>query len=305
MADMQVIKSGDIQIAAYHWGRPESSKIKKQTIVCIHGYPDSAEVWTNIAEQLAERFHVVAYDVRGSGQSSTPSGTAAYAFEHLTGDLKAVIDAVSPDQPVHLLAFDWGALQAWEAVLGDRLQGRIASYSAAAPSLDHVGHWFQRHLRSRKPADWLAALQRGVGSSYMVMLKTPLLPELTWRLGLAKLWPRIVSRLERTPVSAPASLASDAHYGLGLYRANLLPPLLKPGLRKTDVPVQLLVLSADPFVPAAMFEGMEEWAPNIQTTEIDGGHWWPLSQAEKAAGAIGHFIESISATAGKARRARA
>lgn len=301
MTDMQLIKSGDMQIAAYHWGRPASSKAKKQTIVCIHGYPDSAEVWTKIAEQLAERFHVVAYDVRGSGKSSTPSGTAAYAFDHLVGDLQAVIDAVSPAQPVHLLAFDWGALQAWEAVLGDRLQGRIASYSAAAPSLDHVGHWFQRRVSSKNPADWLAALQRGLGSSYMVMLNAPLLPELTWRFGLAKLWPRLVSTLERTPVNAPASLASDARFGLGLYRANLLPPLLNPGQRKTSVPVQLLVLSRDPFVPAAMFEGMEEWAPNIQTTAIEGGHWWPLSQAEKAAGAVARFIESL--TPGKTRPA--
>lgn len=303
MMHTQFISSGNINLAAYHWGRPQGSKDKRKTIVCIHGYPDSAEVWTHVAAQLSERFHVVAYDVRGSGQSSTPGGTAAYAFEYLVDDLKAVIDAVSPDRPVHLLAFDWGALQAWEAVLGGRLQGRIASYSAAAPSLDHVGNWFHRQLRSKHAADWLKAFQRGLASSYMVMLNAPLLPELTWRLGLGRLWPRIVSALEKTPVKAASTLLSDARHGLGLYRANLLPPLFNPSQRQTDLPVQLLIMSRDPFVPPSMFEGMEEWAPNLQKTEIDGGHWWPLSQAEKVAGSVSRFIEETMAAAPKVRRA--
>lgn len=301
MTPTQFIQSGEIRLAAYHWGQPQGKKDKRPTIVCIHGYPDSAEIWTHIAEQLAERFHVVAYDVRGSGQSSAPQGTAAYAFDYLVDDLKAVIDAVSPDRPVHLLAFDWGALQAWEAVLGGRLQGRIASYSAAAPSLDHVGNWFHRRLGSGSASEWLQALQRALGSSYMVMLNIPLLPELTWRLGLGRLWPRIVSALEKTPVKAAASLPDDAKHGLGLYRANLLPLLFKPGQRKTSLPVQLLIMSRDPFVPAAMFDGMEEWAPNLQKAEIDGGHWWPLSQAGKVADTVSRFIEETVAAQPKAR----
>lgn len=294
MTPTQIVPSGAIKLAVYQWGQPRNRKDKRQTLVCIHGYPDSAEVWTRIAGQLAERFHVVAYDVRGSGQSSAPRGSAAYAFEFLVDDLRAVIDAVSPKRPVHLLAFDWGALQAWEALLGGRLQGRIASCSVAAPSLDHVGNWFQRRLASNKPADWLQALQRGLGSSYMVMLNAPLLPELTWRLGLGRLWPRIVSALEKTPVKASASLLGDATHGLGLYRANLLPALFKPSQRQTDVPVQLLVMSRDPFVPPAMFEGMEEWAPNLQKAEIEGGHWWPLGPLEKVLVPVSRFIEETA-----------
>src|SRR4051794_15964173 len=42
------------------------------TVVLIHGYPDSKEVWAQVAGQLADRFHVVLYDVRGCVRSSAP-----------------------------------------------------------------------------------------------------------------------------------------------------------------------------------------------------------------------------------------
>lgn len=285
-----MISSGDIHLAVYEWGQANSTH---PTLVCIHGYPDDASVWTAFAEHLSDRYHVVAYDVRGSGRSSKPKATSAYKFDYTTGDLKAVIDFVSPDRPVHLIGYDWGGLQGWDAILSGRLQGRISGYSVAAPSLDHVGHWFQRRLRSGKISALRQFVQRAVGSSYMGVIQLPILPELTWQFGLGKLWPYLVGRIEGTTVPANPHLVSDAKYGLGLYRANLTPKLIHPSLRTTDLPVQLLILTEDPFVAPIMFEGMEEWAPNSQTTDIKAGHWWLLSQPALVAEQIAAYIEQI------------
>lgn len=49
----------------------------RPTIVLVHGYPDSKEVWTDIAGQLADQWHVVLYDVRGHGRSTAPPCAAA------------------------------------------------------------------------------------------------------------------------------------------------------------------------------------------------------------------------------------
>lgn len=285
-----IIRSGDIQIAVYQWGQAQNTK---PTLVCIHGYPDDASVWAAFAEQLADRFHVVAYDVRGSGLSSKPKSTSAYQFDQLTSDLGAVIDFVSPHRAVHLIGYDWGALQGWDAILSDRLKGRISGFSTAAPSLDHVGQWFQRRLRSGKVAELRQFVQRAVGSSYMAMIQLPILPELTWQLGLGKLWPHLVGRMERTVVPANPNLVSDATHGLGLYRANLIPALTQPSLRRTQLPVQLLIMTHDPFVAPIMFEGMAEWAPNSQPTSIKAGHWWLLSQPQIVAEQIALYIDQI------------
>ena len=66
------VHSGNICLAAYHWGRLDEDR---ETIVLVHGYPDAADVWQLVAERLAADFNVVAYDVRGTGLSDIPETT--------------------------------------------------------------------------------------------------------------------------------------------------------------------------------------------------------------------------------------
>src|SRR4051812_35714209 len=85
----------------------ESGPSGAPIVVCVHGYPDDHTLWDGVTAELAQRYHVVAYDVRGAGKSGKPQGRQAYRLDQLVRDLAAVIDAVSPDHPVHLLAHDW------------------------------------------------------------------------------------------------------------------------------------------------------------------------------------------------------
>ncbi|WP_408640330.1 alpha/beta fold hydrolase, partial [Saccharomonospora halophila] len=94
--------------------------------------------------RLRGRFRVVTYDVRGAGESDAPREVAAYRLDTLAADLLAVLDGVAGDRPVHLLAHDWGSIQAWHAVTGPWLRGRVASFtSISGPDLDHAAHWFR------------------------------------------------------------------------------------------------------------------------------------------------------------------
>ena len=114
-------------------------------VVAVHGYPDDHRVWDGVAAALSHRFRVVTYDVRGAGASQAPAGREGYDLDLLAADLRAVVDAVSPDEPVHLLAHDWGAIQTWHAVTGTALEGRVASFtSISGPCLDHVGLFLRR-----------------------------------------------------------------------------------------------------------------------------------------------------------------
>lgn len=295
MTPTQFVRSGSVDLAVYTWGERPSRERPRPVLLLVHGYPDSAELWTGVAEELAQHCFVVAYDVRGAGLSSAPSGSAAYALDELVDDLAAVVDALSPDAPVHLVGLDWGALQGWEAVWSERLRGRIASYSAGTPALDHVGRWFQRRLRRPTPRNLIEFASQALGSSYMMAFQLPLLPELSWRLALGRLWPWLLKQVEGVEVEARLTQVEDGQHGLGLYRANLLPRLLRPRPQPTDVPVQLLIMRRDRFVPARVFEGVEETTPNLRCTELDAGHWVALSQPQLLADAVADFVTSVEA----------
>jgi len=117
----------------------EAGERSQPTLVFVHGYPDTKEVWLPVIELLAPEFHVVAYDVRGAGSSSAPRGPAAYAIDRLAADFAAVCDAVAPGERVHLVGHDWGGVQGWEFVTASRFEGRIASFTTiAGPALGHV-----------------------------------------------------------------------------------------------------------------------------------------------------------------------
>ncbi len=105
---MSYIKTGtdasgnDIKIFYQDLGGSNAS----QTIVLIHGWPLSHEMWDyQLAELPAHGFRVVAYDRRGFGKSSqTWDG---YDYDTLTDDLKAVMDALDL-QNVTLVGFSMG-----------------------------------------------------------------------------------------------------------------------------------------------------------------------------------------------------
>ena len=90
------------RIAVHEYGDPAAP-----VLICIHGYPDNATLWKPVTERLPTDFRITAYDVRGAGDSDHPRGRAAYHLDRLEDDFLAVLDAVSPDRPVHVRAHDW------------------------------------------------------------------------------------------------------------------------------------------------------------------------------------------------------
>src|SRR5258705_5406142 len=79
------------------------------TIVLLHGFPSASHMFRNLIPQLADRFHVIAPDLLGFGQSDMPSRERfTYTFEALTGVLEGFTDAVGFDRYA-LYVFDYGA----------------------------------------------------------------------------------------------------------------------------------------------------------------------------------------------------
>jgi len=187
------VASGGVGIAVSETGDPDG-----QVIVFIHGYPDTKEMWSEVLARLPDRFHAIAYDVRGAGQSDRPQRTADYDFERLGDDLLAVADAIAPGKRIHLVGHDWGGLQGWEFATQPRFAERLASFTAiAAPSLDQVSIGGEELLRRGRLLRWLSRLRR---SWYIVTLLVPGVAELVWR-GIGPRWGSVLRRREGLPVS--------------------------------------------------------------------------------------------------------
>ncbi|WPW20198.1 SDR family oxidoreductase [Streptomyces sp. HNS054] len=287
------VRTGGVELCVAELGDPE-----RPAVVLVHGYPDSKEVWSRVAPRLAERFHVVAYDVRGHGGSTAPRPLrGGFTLEKLTDDFLAVAEAVSPHRPVHLVGHDWGSVQGWEFVTVPRARERILSFtSVSGPSLDHFGHWIKSRVSRPTPRRAGHLLGQGVRSWYVYALHTPVLPELAWRGPLGRYWPRLLERMERVPGDGypTASLPSDAAHGAWLYRDNVRSRLGDPRPDAyAHVPVQLVTPLGDRFLSPRLHDGLEQWAPRLTRRTLSSGHWVPRSRPDQLATWIADFVTSV------------
>lgn len=286
------VRTGGVELCVAELG-----DATQPTVLLVHGYPDSKEVWTEVAERLADRFHVMLYDVRGHGRSTAPQPLrGGFTLEKLTDDFVAVADAVSPDNPVHLVGHDWGSVQAWEFVTVKRTEGRIASFtSMSGPSLDHFGHWIKKRMTRPTPRKVGQLLGQGAKSWYVYMLHTPVLPELAWRGPLGKQWPKILQRMEKVPAGdyPTSSLPSDAAHGAWLYRDNVRARMRRPRADAyAHAPVQLITPSGDIFLSERLYDELEMWAPELVRRTIPAKHWVPRTRPDQLAAWITDFVTS-------------
>ena len=92
-------------------------------VVCVHGYTSSAEAFNALARQFHDRFHIVAPDVRGHGESAwSPDG--AYHYRDQVADLAGLVDQLG------LARF---------TLIGTSMGGIIAMAFAAAHAARLVG----------------------------------------------------------------------------------------------------------------------------------------------------------------------
>ena len=61
-------------------------------IIFIHGFPLNKTMWDNQVELLKNEFRVIAYDIRGHGESD--AGNDAFSIELLVSDLIGFMDSL-------------------------------------------------------------------------------------------------------------------------------------------------------------------------------------------------------------------
>ncbi len=261
----------------------------KPALVLVHGYPDNQEVWEPIIEQLISDYYIVTYDVRGAGQSSIPKRIRDFTLAKLSQDLNRVTTTLLPHRAYHLAAHDWGSIQSWESVTDPKFSNKILSYTTiSGPCLDHAALWMRKQFSSNKPKFFKQLAK----SWYIVAFQLPVLAPTVWHFFNPQRWGKILEQLEHSknlPVNE--NIASDGQYGIGLYRANFAPRLLRPRQRYAVCPIQAIVLKYDNFVSPELIDEIPHWAEHFSKVELEANHWAVLSRPKEIAEHIRQFIE--------------
>ena len=86
-ANSHWVDRDSVRLHHLDWGNPD-----RPALVLMHGARLHAQVWNHFVRRMHERFHIVALDQRGHGDSGW-SAQDGYHFEELYRDLRAVVEA--------------------------------------------------------------------------------------------------------------------------------------------------------------------------------------------------------------------
>jgi pimeloyl-ACP methyl ester carboxylesterase len=239
-------------------------------VLLLHGFPDSSEVWRDVAPLLVAAGHrVFAPDLRGFGQSDAPPRTADYALGHIVADLRALISRVLHDEPVRVIGHDWGAVAAWCLALEH-------PQLVPAQVVLSVGHPRQYAL---------AGLEQKLKGLYTLAWQWPGLAE-RWLAqrqyaglrGWGRQHPQIGACVKE--LSRPGRLTA----GLNWYRANLRRILVGPWTACT-VPTLGVWSEHDHFLAEDQMKlsAQQVTAPWRYERIAGAGHWLPLEAPQQVA----------------------
>lgn len=87
----------------------EAGPTNAPTLLLLHGFPTSSHMFRNLIPALSDRYHVVAPDYPGFGQSSMPAaGQFAYTFNHLADVIESFSQKLKLER-YSLYVMDYGA----------------------------------------------------------------------------------------------------------------------------------------------------------------------------------------------------
>jgi pimeloyl-ACP methyl ester carboxylesterase len=246
-------------------------------VVCLHGFPQDATAYDEVAPLLVEHgFRVLVPDQRGYSPGARPDGRASYALRELVADVLALIDEAGVEK-VSVVGHDWGGAVAW--TVAGRHPDRVASVTAL--STPHPAALQQAALRSTQAAR----------SAYMAFFQVPRVPETLLLARRAHLL-RTLLRGSGLPTSAAEHYATRMlepgalRSALGWYRA--LPFGTGYSAGRVRVPAGFLTGGREPFFAPAAERRTGEFVSGSFTSRRldDAGHWLPETRPHDVAAMV-------------------
>lgn len=201
-------------------------------VLLLHGFPEFWYSWRHQIPALAERFRVVAPDMRGYNQSEKPVGVHRYRLGTLMEDVAGLIRHLGEESAV-LVAHDWGGGVAWPfAAFYPDMVKRLIILNCPPPQV-LIRHLIKNPAQRRR-------------SYYIFLFQLPFLPEFFmrrrdylmvkrvfkgWLLDKGALTPYDIAMFKEA-AAKPYALTGSINY----YRAAFRQFLRSPRGKAEDVP---------------------------------------------------------------------
>jgi pimeloyl-ACP methyl ester carboxylesterase len=254
------------------------------TVVLLHGYPSSSRMYAPLIPQLADRYHLIAPDYPGFGQSEAPSPSRyRYTFDHLAETMDALLEQLEVDRYV-LFMQDYGGPVGMRMALGhpQRVQALLVQNANAYQEglgVKWAGiarYWADPAAHPEQVAAFMSlegAKQRHLGDSPHPERYDPD----TWTEEFA-----LLSRPGQREIQA--ALLYD-------YRTNVAAyPTWQAWLRQHRPPTLVMWGRYDPsfIVPGAWGYGRD--VPDAEIHILDAGHFALDEQADQVAQLTRNFL---------------
>jgi pimeloyl-ACP methyl ester carboxylesterase len=263
----------------------ESGPPSAPKLLLLHGFPSAGHMFRDLIPHLDDRFHVVAPDLTGFGQSAMPDrDTFTYTFAAITDVIEGFTDAVGFDQYA-LYVFDYGAPTGFRlAVRRPQAITAIVSQNGNAYTEGLSGGW-----------DPIRAYWKEPTQANRDAIRSLVQPETTvWQYTHGVADPSLVSpdgyTLDNYYLARPG--ADEIQLDLFLnYASNIeLYPDFQQYFRTRQPPLLAIWGRNDPFFLPAGAEAFKRDIPSADVRLLETGHFALETHAAEIAAAIRGFL---------------
>lgn len=263
----------------------EAGPVDAPTILLLHGFGASSYMFRDLIPQLARKYHVIAPDLPGFGQTSVLPGVA---FDYTFDTLASVIDAFTVAKGIERYAmyvFDYGAPVGWRlAVNNPQKITAIVSQNGNAYEEGLSAGWADMRRAWADPAPENREALRRFNTLDMtrwqysegVQDTTVIAPE-TWQLAFAA--------IERIGVEVQMDLLLD--YGSNIKQYAQLHEFF----RRRQPPLLAIWGRNDPFFVPAGAEAFKRDNQNAEVRFVDSGHFAIETHGPEIGAAMLEFLE--------------
>lgn len=120
-------RSGYITVAGYKIHYLEAGPTTGETVILLHGFPESAYSWRHVLRGLGDKYRVIALDLPGFGSTERVDGvqpswwraTSQFGPEAIVPVIAGAVRALCSNDsgvlvPPALVGHDWGGIIAWQ-----------------------------------------------------------------------------------------------------------------------------------------------------------------------------------------------